>query len=137
MYRRDYFKKQIDQLGRVLGKLFSDLLGLKNEGKMNEGIEITNETLKGELDLNLDELSLIPEDDFIRILQQKKVTSEGLEQLAEILLLFADEFRNDDIRKAEDLYKKVLLIYNDLDKSEDNYSFDRHIKRERVINLLS
>jgi hypothetical protein len=37
MEQRDYLKKQIDQLGQVLGKIFSDLLGLKSNGQINGG----------------------------------------------------------------------------------------------------
>ena len=45
MEQRDYLKKQIDQLGKVLAKAFSDLLGLKNSGQINVGFELTNQTL--------------------------------------------------------------------------------------------
>ena len=46
MEQQDYLKKQIDQLGKVLGKIFSDLFGLKSNGQINAGLEITNQTLK-------------------------------------------------------------------------------------------
>jgi hypothetical protein len=48
MEQRDYLKKQIDQLGKVLARIFSDLLRLKNSGQINAGLEITNQTLKNE-----------------------------------------------------------------------------------------
>lgn len=56
MEQRDYLQKQIDQLGRVLGKLLADLIGLKNQGEISEGIEIISQKLKDELDLDLESL---------------------------------------------------------------------------------
>jgi hypothetical protein len=37
---RDYLKKQIDKLGRELGKLLSDLMGLKNQGNVSQCIKL-------------------------------------------------------------------------------------------------
>ena len=60
MKQDDYFLKQIDILGRILGKIVSDLLKLKNKGEIMESIEITTQALKNELDLNLNEILLLP-----------------------------------------------------------------------------
>jgi hypothetical protein len=59
MEQRDYLKKQIDQLGQVLAKLFSDLLGLTNSGQINAGLEITDQTLKNELDFDVQTRSFV------------------------------------------------------------------------------
>ena len=58
MEQRDFLQKQIDQLGRVLGKLLADLIGLQNQGEVSEGIEITSQKLKDELDLDLESLPI-------------------------------------------------------------------------------
>ena len=56
MKQDDCFLKQIDILGRILGKIVSDLLKLKSKGEIMESIEITSQALKSELDLNLNEI---------------------------------------------------------------------------------
>ena len=56
MKQDDYFLKQIDILGRILGKIVSDLLKRKSKGEIMESIEITSQALKSELDLNLNEI---------------------------------------------------------------------------------
>jgi hypothetical protein len=61
---KDYLKKQIDQLGIVLRKVLSDLLGLKQQGLQEDVIEMTNKELKSEIDLDLNE--------FIAILTMKR-----------------------------------------------------------------
>ena len=45
MEERDYFKRQIDLLGKVLGKLLAALFDKKSSG-MTNGIEMTNQVLK-------------------------------------------------------------------------------------------
>ena len=133
MEQRDYLKKQIDQLGQVLAKIFSDLLGLKNSGQINAGLEITSQALKNELDIDIQALLDIPTDNFIDILtSQKNLTNDNLDKLAEILLLIADN-RQDDNKK---LYEKCLTIYEYLEKVENIYTLDRQWKMKRIENEL-
>lgn len=133
MEQQDYLKKQIDQLGQVLAKILSDLLGLKNKGQINNGIELTNQTLKTEIDFDIQELLDIPTDDFVNTLKkQKNLTNDNLAKLAEILLLIADNGQTDNKK----LYEKCLTIYEYLEKAENIYSLDRQWKIERIKNVL-
>lgn len=133
MEQQDYLKKQIDQLGQALAKIFSDLLRLKNNGQINAGLEITNQTLKTELDFDIQNLLDIPTDKFIDTLTtQKNLTNDNLDKLAEILLLIADN-RQDDNKK---LYEKCLTIYEYLERVENIYTLDRQWKMNRIKNEL-
>lgn len=133
MEQQDYLKKQIDQLGQVLAKILSDLLGLKNKGQINNGIELTNQTLKTEIDFDIQELLDIPTDDFVNTLKkQKNLTNDNLAKLVEILLLIADNGQTDNKK----LYEKCLTIYEYLEKAENIYSLDRQWKIERIKNVL-
>ncbi|MBM3456495.1 MAG: hypothetical protein FJX80_15400 [Bacteroidetes bacterium] len=133
MEQRDYLKRQIDQLGQVLGKILLDLLGLKNSGQLNAGIEITNQTLKGELDFEIQDLLEISKDKLIHtLITQKNFTNENLDKLAEILLLVADN-QQENTKK---LYERCLTIYKYLEKAENIYSLDRQWKIERIKNEL-
>jgi hypothetical protein len=64
LQQEDWLIRQINQLGRVLGKILADLLGLKTRGQLGEGIEAAEQTLKNELDLNIDVLIIIPTQEF-------------------------------------------------------------------------
>lgn len=129
MEKRDYLKRQIDQLAQVLGKLFADLAGFKNSGLLNTGLDITHQVLKTELDIDIFELLDMPAEKFIDILTtQKNFTNESLGKLAEILLLIADS-RQDDNKK---IYEKCLAIYTHLEKSEKTYNLDRQLKINRI-----
>lgn len=133
MQERDYLKKQIDQMGQVFAKMLSSLLGLKNNGQVNEGLEMTNQTLKKEVDFTLQELFDLPTDELIEYLTvQKNLTNENLDKLSEILLFHAE---NSQVEK-EKLYKRCLTIYEYLDSVESIYSLERQWKIQRIKNQL-
>ncbi len=71
MRKGDYFLNQIDILGRVLGKIFSDLLGLKTKDQVLE-IESVSEMFINELDFDSTELMTIPTVELIEFNSAKK-----------------------------------------------------------------
>ena len=134
MEQEDYLKRQIDQLGRVLGKALSDLLGLVKKGQAGLGIETTVQTLKTELDLDIQGLTALKQEDFIYTLtSEKKFTCVHLEKIAEILLLMADY--KPDIEKKS-IYLKCLAIYKYLENADSTYSLDRQMKIKQIEDML-
>jgi len=134
MEQEDYLIRQINQLIRVLGKLALDLIGLKNKGEIGIGIEITNQTLKDELDFDIQELMNIPNDIFVnKLITEKQFNNGCFEKLVEIFLLIADG-KEEITRKI--LYEKCLIIFEYLEKSENVYSLDRQWKIEQIKNYL-
>jgi hypothetical protein len=131
-YRRDYFKKQIDELGQVLAKLLSDLLKLKKDGNANTGIELTNEVLQKEIAIDLQQLLSIPDDTFIEELKNKKIADDNLNRLADILLELVENTSEEHTQQKKMLYKKSLLLLEHVQKSDSTYSMERHEKIERI-----
>ena len=136
MEERDYYKKQIDVLGRILGKLLSDLLGKKGKGVTVGGIELTNQILNEELNLTIEKITKITDEDFLDFLEtEKKFTNENLEQLAEIIIVNI-ESGIDEITKLK-LYEKSLILLEHIEKNEKTYSFERHLRIGRIKGILS
>lgn len=134
MEQRDFLKKQIDELGQVLSKLITELLQLKSQGKTSEVLELTNQTLKTNLEYDLEELLAISDSAFVGMLKAKKIKNEGLDKLAELLLLLADE--EGTTEKGMNLYRKSFLLFEKLESVEAIYSMDRHRKLERLKKIL-
>lgn len=135
MQQEDWLIRQINQLGRVLGKILADLLGLKARGQVGEGIEAAEQELNNELDLNIDVLIWIPKEEFIKSLKDgKKLSDENLENLAGIFFLIAEELNQKGMvnEKMKKLYERSLIIYEYLDNNSSIYSFDRHFKIEKI-----
>ena len=134
MEQEDYLKRQIDQLGRVLGKILTKLLGLGSNGQASQRIETTNQILKEESDLNIQELIDLKTDGFINtLISEKNFTHKNLDQLAEILLLIADSKPDKD---KKNIYEKCLTIYEYLETAEKTYAFDRQMKIKQLKNRL-
>jgi len=139
LQEEDWLIRQINQLGRVLGKILADLIGLKTQGQIGEGIEAAEQTLNNELGLNIDDLTSSPTEQFIKTLQEgKKLSDDNFDKLADIFFLFAEELdeRGTDNEKMKKLYERSLTIYEYLDKTGSTYSFDRHFKIDKIKNVL-
>lgn len=133
MEQQDYLKRQIDQIGRVLGKVLAGVIGLKNNGQLNDGIEITNQTLKSELDIDIYRLIQIPNEEFVDTLKSTKgFSNENLGKLAEILLIVAENRHVLD----KNIYEKSLILFEYIDKEENVYSLDRQWKIEQIGQIL-
>ena len=134
MIQDDYFLKQIDILGRTLGKILANLLNLKSQGEIIEVIEITAQSLKSELDLNLNELLNTSNTNLIKFLQDdKKFNSDHLEKIAEILFELGSVVNNDI---KINVLEKSLTIYDYLNHKSLTYSHDRLMKIEKIITIL-
>jgi hypothetical protein len=135
MEHEDWFMRQINLLGRVLGKILADLLGLKARGLLNEGIREAEQTLISELDLDIEDLTSIPVDRFVKSLQEDKNFSDyDLDKLADIFYLMAGEIdrQGNQEDKMNKLYSRSLTIYKYLDNAGSTYSVDRHYKIEKI-----
>jgi hypothetical protein len=139
MQQEDYLKRQIDQLGRVLGKVLSDLLGLKSAGQVTEGTEAASQALKNGIGLDISDMASIPAGEFVEILRNTWQINDGnLETLAEIMLVFAED--SDQGGAAGEgvsaLYERILLIYEYLDQTSSLYSYERHARINRIRLML-
>ncbi|NOU16223.1 MAG: hypothetical protein HOO91_01510 [Bacteroidales bacterium] len=131
MVYRDYLKKQIDELGRVLGKLLADLISLKTQGKTEQGIEIVNQTLKTELDLDLSEILSLSEEEIIEKLEKMTPDYKLIGVYADIIYEMLDDLNYEKAKKA-DLLKKILALYEHVEKKSSTFSFENHTKIELI-----
>jgi len=137
MEQEDYIKRQIDQLGYVLGKILNDLLGLKSRGQLSAGFGMADPVLKTGLNLNVDELISIPPEGFIQTLTgNRELNHDNLNAIAEILFLLSEEppGPGKDSDRMKQLKKKALLIFEHIEETSSLYSYDRHLKIEKLKN---
>ena len=136
MIRRDFLLQQIEEMGRVLGQILLNMMGLKNNALVSRHvIEEARQTLQDEADLNIDQLLEVPTDKFIQALQKNKAMNDAnLDRFAAILFHIAENTEDKD--KATCLYERSLIIYNYLDQSGEIYSFDRSYFLEQIRKAL-
>ena len=132
----DYFKRQIDEIGKMLAALLGRLTGLKMEGQFGQGLDLVRQTLNEESILNYNELSSIAPDNLIDDLMKKNIRHENFEKLAELFFEIAEGLENTDRPAAMDFYEKSLKIHEFLNQSGSVYSFERHYKIDEIREIL-
>lgn len=140
MQQEDFIKRQIEQLSRVLGKILFDLVGL-TKGNVADAIEVTNQAIRNELNLDIDEIINLPVDKTLDILiNEKKLSGTNLESFADILYQIANVTPPPQDNKANKLFEKGLAIYEYLNATSKTYSLDRNFKIDKIkrtIDLLA
>ncbi len=135
MESRDYLKRQIDQLGKALGKLLSDILDLKETGKTALAIETVSQTLHTALDYDIEALLEIPEESFLTHLQEdKKLDRYHLDTLSDILYETATAYDQKlFFDKAEGLFRRAKILYDHLNQMDTTYSFNRYQRVKKIM----
>jgi len=136
MEQRDYLKRQIDQLGKVLGEIITELLGLKSGNASIQGIEDVSQILKDEIDLDLELLLSIEVDELIDFLiTDKGFNDENLDKLADVFFMISNDLASDSSLRSSFL-KRCLIIYEYLEMTQQTYSLERCFKLANIKKSL-
>ncbi len=136
MQQEDYLKKQIDQLGQVLGRILADLLNLRSSGQLLQGVESIENEITRELNLDLQALTGVSPEEAVKQLETLKGYSpENLEGLADLL-------RNlsciGNTEKKSNKYQQFTIlachIYKHCNQCSTIYSLERHRKIREIEN---
>jgi hypothetical protein len=134
MQQEDYIKRQIDQLGRVLGKILADLLGPESHGTTMENVESVIRDLTGKMGVTEYDPFSRPPGEFIEQLKDAKGFNEdNFNTLADIFILLAEcTDPGTSMDQKQTMYGLALAIFEHLDQVSHTYSFDRHLKMDKI-----
>jgi len=134
MYRRDLLTAEIQKLAQALAKL----MGLKQEGKLEEAGRAIDELLENDFGILYIDLLSSSLEDFDLFLQQKDFPSEKLDFFSQLLYL---KFNTEDPTIENiSLAKKLKLIYQTLEIKHhvvNMISIGRQKSIEQYLNLNS
>lgn len=110
MEQRDYIKRQIEQIGILLGRMLSTLLGLRSGGDTGSAIQQICGELKDELDLDIDSLASADTEIMIKDLQAKGFDYDLLIRLRGVIDSMAASLPENDRRRQSltDLSDKLV-----------------------------
>ncbi|MEO6904385.1 MAG: hypothetical protein ABI315_14695 [Bacteroidia bacterium] len=136
MEQRDLIKDQIEQLGKVLGKILSDFLKLKSKGQVSPGMEIANQRLLSEVDINIEKVMTLSKKELEDYLKSRKLTADHLEILSAYLKEIGKE--EIEINKTDSKLKleKAIELLDIADNISKTISFDRINKKKEINNAL-
>ena len=99
MEQRDYIKRQIEQIGILLGRMLSTLLGLRSGGDTGSAIQQICGELKDELDLDIDMLASADAETVSKELQTKGFDYDLLIRLRGLIDSMAASLPENDRRR--------------------------------------
>ena len=138
MEQRDYFMRQVEQLGQVLGILLAQLLGIKKQGDVGQGITLINDTLVEQVDLNLEELLTIKNESLVSVLMnQRGFSLAQVDFTAELLYQSGEFYQMNPEQKELGLayWEKALVLFEYVTATDLVFSFDRQKKIDRIKRL--
>lgn len=134
----DTFKKQIDQIGKVLIWLMTGLLGLKELGKINQGEDLVRQTFDSTLKIDYNRLLSIDPGELVRYLQDDlKFSNDNMDRVAGIFYELAGGMEEGDKPRSKEYYERSLTLYEFLNKSDIIYSFERHYRIKDIRAALA
>ncbi len=136
MEQRDLLQDQIEQLGKVLAKIMADFLRLKANGNAAVGIETSNELMKGQLDINIDQLITLDKSELQEYLNQRKLTESHLEMLSDYLKEIGIEKKKRNQALAEQYFNKAIELLTIADETSKTLSFERMNKKSEIEKFI-
>lgn len=136
MEQRDILKDQIEELGRVLGKIIADFLGLKEQGNITQGIIISTQQLKSSLAIDLELLLSKTNAELLAYLQERNLSFEQIETLANHLVEIGTAQMDVQQATGIKLLQKVLEIYHLINTHTKLYSLDRMNRSDKIKQLM-
>lgn len=129
MPKEDYLLKYLEKLSRVIAAM----LGFRDKGFPEDGLQLANETYKEMLNFDLDELAILPVEKFIETVRKEGYNSSHLELIAQITQETANSFLvQSKVMNAKSFYLKSLHLYYLLNEKDKTFSFER----EKIIEEL-
>ncbi|MFT3753776.1 MAG: hypothetical protein QM800_13185 [Paludibacter sp.] len=124
MPKEDYLLKYLEKLSRVIAAM----LGLREKGLPEAALRLADETYKEMLDLNTDELALMPVSAFVEIVRKAGYSSSHLDALAKLLYETACSFQQKGNRVyANSFFQKALEVFYLLNEKDKTFSFEREM----------
>ena len=137
MASRDYLIRQFEEMGIFLATLLRRILKMKEDRSQPEVIfSVVRESLLKEANLDIDQVIILDENEFLDLVKEHFTSDDQLEKLADILKVMGQEVEHSfSMTKANYILKSVFL-YKYLQEKSTSYSFERRTKILELEELI-
>ena len=133
MPKEDYLLKYLEKLSRVIAAM----LGFRDKGFPEDGLHLADETYREMLDIDLDELELMPVELFIERMKKENYNASYLQVLTQLTNETANTFSDlGNKEKALNFYNKCLHLYYLLNEKDKTFSFEREMIISELKQLI-
>ena len=128
MASRDYLIRQFEEMGIFLSILFRRILKMKEENQEEQMASAVREELIQELKLDVDQVIMLENDEFLSLIKTYFTSNDQLDKLADILkVLGQDSGQSFSLTKANYLLKS-LFLFTHLQETSSAFSYERRAK---------
>lgn len=134
MQQRDIIKDEIEQVGKVLGKIIADFFNLRSSDDPTYDCSITNKELKDRLRIDVDHILGLPDEDLEAYVLDRNISEDHLELLAKY-------FQELGISQTEpsvcNRYLRKAIAFLDIADSISNIkSFTRMMHKDELGKMM-
>jgi len=128
MASRDYLIRQFEEMGLFLAILLRRILKMKEENQQEQMASAVREELVQELKMDIDQVIMLENEEFLSLIKNYFTSSDQLEKLADILnVLGQDSGQSFSLTKTNYL-RKSLFLFSHLQEVSSVFSYERRAK---------
>jgi len=136
MASRDYLIRQIEEMGLFLAILLRRILKMKEENQQEQMSEVVREELIQELKLDIDQVIVLENEDFFKIIKEQFTSEDQLEKLADILQVLGMENQLIFSLTKMSYLQKSLFLFVHLQETSSTFSYERRVKILEIQEIL-
>jgi len=136
MASRDYLIRQIEEMGLFLAILLRRIMKMKEENQLEQMETVVREELMQELKLDIDQVIMLENEDFLSSIKEHLTTEDQLEKLANILMVLGNENLKSYLLTKANYLKKSLFLFVHLQETSSIFSYERRIKIMELQEIL-
>ena len=132
MASRDYLIRQIEEIGLFLAILLRRILKMKEENQLEQMETAVREELLQELKLDIDQVIVLENEDFLNAIKEHLTTEDQLERLADILMVLGKENLKSYLLTKANYLQKSMFLFVYLQENSSVFSYER---REKIMEI--
>jgi hypothetical protein len=136
MPSRDYLIRQFEEMGFFLASLIRRILKMKEENQQFQMESAVREELIQELKLDIGQIVMLENEEFLSLIQTTFTSDDQLEKLADILKILGQEIGHSFTMTRANYLRKSLFLFSFLQDSSANFSYERKVKIQELQELI-
>lgn len=132
MASRDYLIRQFEEMGYFLSGLLRKILKMKEENQQEQMTSAVREALIQEMKLDIDQVIMLENQQFLSIVKESFTSADQLEKLADILKILGQEIDHSFTVTKANYILKALFLFSYLQENSSVFSYER---REKILEL--
>ncbi len=136
MASRDYLIRQLEEMGFFLSTLLRRIMKMKEENKQDQMESAVREELSNELKLDLDQIIVLENEEFLSLVKTQFTSDNQLEKLADILFLLGKDIQISFTISRANYLRKALFLFVRMQETSSDFSYERKVKIEEILEII-